>query len=39
MNLKLEQQIGERIAEKCGMQRALTRFGRKAWGLKKEELP
>lgn len=37
MNRKLEH-IGERVAEKRGMQWALTRFLRKAWGLKKEEL-
>jgi len=39
MNRKLEAQIGERVAEKRGMRWALTRFGRRAWGLKKEELP
>jgi hypothetical protein len=37
MNRKLEL-IGERIAEKRGMRWALTRFARKAWGLRKEEL-
>jgi len=26
------------VAEKRGMQWALTRFGRKAWGLRKEEV-
>jgi hypothetical protein len=39
MNRKLEQQqIGERVAEKRGMRWALTRFARKAWGLRKEEI-
>jgi len=38
MNRKLKQPIGERVAEKRGMQWALTRFARKAWGLKREEL-
>jgi hypothetical protein len=38
MNSKLEVQIGERVAEKSGMRWALTRFGRKAWGLRKEEV-
>jgi hypothetical protein len=39
MNRKLkQQQIGEKVAEKRGMQWALTRFGRKAWGLKREEI-
>jgi hypothetical protein len=33
-----EQQIGEKVAEKRGMQWALTRFARKAWGLKREEI-
>jgi len=37
MNRKLEL-IGERVAEKRGMQWALTRFGRKAWGNTKEEI-
>lgn len=37
MNRKLEL-IGERVAEKRGMRWALTRFGRKAWGLKREEI-
>jgi hypothetical protein len=38
MNRKLEQQIGQKIAEKRGMRWALTRFGRKAWGRSKEEV-
>jgi hypothetical protein len=38
MNRKLDQQIGEAVAEKRGMNWALTRFSRKAWGLRKEEL-
>jgi len=38
MNRKLESQIGEQIAEKRGMRWALTRFARKAWGLRKEEI-
>lgn len=38
MNRKLEQQIGERVAEKRGMRWALTRFAHEAWGLRKEEL-
>jgi hypothetical protein len=38
MNRKLEQQIGERVAEKRGMCWALTRFAHEAWGLRKEEL-
>jgi len=38
MNRRLEQLIGESVAEKHGMQWALTSFARKAWGLSKQEL-
>ena len=38
VNRKLEQQIGEKMAEKRGMRWALTRFAGKAWGQRKGEL-
>jgi len=38
MNRKLEQHIGEKVAEKRGLRWTLTPFTRKAWGLAKEEL-
>jgi len=37
INRKLKY-IGECVAEKRGMRWALTRFARKAWGLKREEI-
>jgi hypothetical protein len=38
LNEKLQQQIGETVAEKRGMRWAMTPFARKAWKLTKQEL-
>jgi hypothetical protein len=38
MNRKLEQQIGQEVAEKRGLRWALTSLTRKAWGRTKEDV-